>query len=120
MYFAGQGAEARWRLDLVGGQLDHLTYRVGYQPDDHAALTRVGLDNDDAAPVGERPRRLAELDGEVHHRHHAAPQVDHAAHEGRRVGHLGERLIFQDLSGLQDADAILLVGDPAGQVLRLD
>jgi hypothetical protein len=66
-----------------------------------------------ATSVGLRP----EAHRQVHHRHHGAAQVDHAAHQVGHHRHLGELAVFDDLLDAADADGEGFAAQREHQVL---
>jgi hypothetical protein len=75
------------------------------------------FDDDDAGALARHRLRPAEAGRQVHHRHHRAAQVDHAADRVRHHRHFGDAAEFDDLLHRHDADAERFAAQHEGEVL---
>ena len=111
------GPDLGRRRDVSRLEVQHLLHRVGQCAQDRRVPVHRHLGDDDAGVHAVLRLRHPELEPQVHHRHHAPPQVDHAAHELRRPRHLGHGGKVQHLADLRYVQGEHLIAELEGQEL---
>ena len=114
---ADRGAEARRRLDAVGGDLQHLADRVHHDAEYLGAAVDLDLQHHDAAAAGGLGHLVAKAHAKVHDRHGGAAQVDDAADGRRQHGYRGHRAVLDDLPHATGVHAVEITGELKGQKL---
>src|SRR5512140_728356 len=107
---AQPGAEARWRLDVGVGDVQHRVHRVHGHADDGLVFLLAELDDHDATAPGGLALAASEPGGQVDDGHDPAAQVDHPAHEGRHHRNVGGLPVFDDFLDRRDRYAEYLPG----------
>jgi hypothetical protein len=105
------GGRGRHRLQRRGIQRQDIRHGIDQQADRLA----TNLDNNHDIRAGRLGHAATEANAQIEDRHHGAAQIDHTAHEGRRIGqwrHIGPGANF---THAEQIEAVILVANGEGQ-----
>jgi hypothetical protein len=111
------GAEVGGRLDLIGGNLDHLAHGVDHQTQFDPLAIAHRIEDHDAGLLADIGCRAPKARLQIDDRHHHAAQVHHPAHIFGCVGQAGGIRPPLDLTHRHDVDAVFLLPDGEGKEL---
>src|SRR5690606_20887255 len=113
------GAEGGRVFYLIAGHVQHFGYLVDEQAHDYDSAVPGNLDHDDAGPLGIRHGIQVEFAAQLDYGDYLAPEVEHAAHEGRGFRNAGHRHHADDFLHLEYFDSENLLSKLEGEVLAL-